>query len=46
MQWGIKAELAENYKKIGVYMSAHELLKLIGYTEDAIRCLFMAGRSG
>ena len=46
MQWGTKAELAVNYKTLGVYMSAHELYKLIGYDEEAIRCLFMAGRSG
>lgn len=25
-------------------MSAHELFKIIGYQEEAIRCLFMAGR--
>ena len=44
MQWGVKAELAFNYKKVGVYMSAHELFKVIGYAEETVRCLFMAGR--
>ena len=46
MSWGIKQELAEQYKKLGVFMSAHELLKSIGMHEEAIRTLFMAGRSG
>ena len=46
MNWGVKVELANNYKSLGVFMSAHELLKLIGYTEESIRCLFMAGRHG
>jgi hypothetical protein len=44
MQWGVILELAQNYQKLGVFMSAHELLKLIGIYEDSIRCLFMAGR--
>ena len=46
MSWGVKQELAEQYKKIGVFMSAHELLKSIGMHEDSIRCLFLAGRTG
>ena len=44
MSWGVKIALANNYKKLGVYMSAHELLKSIGDDEESIRCLFMAGR--
>ena len=44
MSWGVKCELAKNYQKLGVFMSAHELLKTIGMHEESIRCLFMAGR--
>jgi hypothetical protein len=29
MSWGVKQELAENYQKVGVYMSAYELLKTV-----------------
>jgi tetratricopeptide (TPR) repeat protein len=42
--WGVKKELAVQYQKIGIYMSAHELLKSVGLHEDSIKCLFMAGR--
>jgi hypothetical protein len=31
MTWGVKAELAQNYKKLGIFMSAHELYKVIGF---------------
>ena len=44
MSWGVKKELADLYKKIGIFMSAYELLKSVGLLEDAIKCLFMAGR--
>ena len=44
MSWGVKWELAQNYQKLGVFMSAYELLKSVGIYEEAIRCLFMAGR--
>jgi hypothetical protein len=44
MTWGVKLELAENYKKVGVFMSAYELMKSVAMNEEAIKCLFMAGR--
>lgn len=44
MSWGVKQELAENYQKVGVYMSAYELLKTVALYDQAIKCLFMAGR--
>lgn len=44
MSWGIKRELAKTYMKLGVYMSAHELLKIVGLYDESIKCLFMAGR--
>jgi len=44
MSWGIKKELADLYKKIGIFMSAHELLESVGLHEESIKCLFMAGR--
>ena len=44
MTWGLKVELADLYKKIGVFMSAHELLETVGLHEESIKCLFMAGR--
>jgi hypothetical protein len=44
MSWGTKKELADLYKKIGIFMSAHELLKSCGLYEESVKCLFMAGR--
>jgi tetratricopeptide (TPR) repeat protein len=44
MSWGVKKELADLYKRIGIFMSAHELLKSVGLMEEAIKALFMAGR--
>jgi tetratricopeptide (TPR) repeat protein len=46
MSWGVKLELARNYEKIGVHMSAYELLKTIGMHEEAVRSLYLAGREG
>jgi len=44
MSWGVKLELAKNYQKLGVHMSAYELLKTVGMHEEAIRSLFLGGR--
>lgn len=44
MNWDMKQELANQYKKLGIFMSAHDLLKSVGIHEEAISCLFMAGR--
>ena len=44
MSWGVKLELAKNYQKLGVNMSAYELLKTIGMYEEAIKSLYLAGR--
>ena len=37
-------ELGELYKSIGSFVSAFELLNEVELTEEAIKCLFMAGR--
>ena len=44
MSWGIKKELADLYQRIGIFMSAHELLETVGLHDESIKCLFMAGR--
>lgn len=44
MNWGVKLELAQNYQQVGIYMSAYELVKAIAMDEEAVKCLFMAGR--
>lgn len=44
MNWGVKLELARNYQQVGIYMSAYELVKGIAMDEEAVKCLFMAGR--
>lgn len=44
MTWGVKLELAQNYQKIGIFMSAYELMKTVSMDEEAVKCLFMAGR--
>jgi len=44
MSWGVKLQLSRNYEKIGVFMSAYELMKTIAMDEEAVKCLFLAGR--
>ena len=44
MNWGVKLELARNYQQVGIFMSAYELVKSIAMDEEAVKCLFMAGR--
>ena len=44
MSWGVKLELAQNYQKIGIFMSAYELMRTVAMDEEAVKCLFMAGR--
>ena len=44
MSWGVKVELAKDYQKLGIHMSAYELLKTVGMTAEAIRSLYVAGR--
>lgn len=44
MFWGVQKALADNYQSIGVFMSAYELLYRIGILDEAVKCLFMAGR--
>jgi hypothetical protein len=44
MKWELHLELGELYKSIGSFISAFELLNEVELTEEAIKCLFMAGR--
>lgn len=44
MSWGVKLELARNYQKVGVFMSAYELVRTVAMDEEAVKCLFLAGR--
>ena len=44
MSWGVKLELSKNYQRIGIYMSAYELMRSVAMDEEAVKCLFMAGR--
>lgn len=44
--WQMQRELAKSYMKVGVYVSAYELLKEVELYEDCILAMFMAGRSG
>lgn len=37
-------ELAEMYQSTGLFMSAYELLNEVELSEDAIKCLAVAGR--
>jgi hypothetical protein len=43
-KWELHQELGEIYKSIGSFVSAYELLNEVELTEEAIKCLFMAGR--
>ena len=38
-------ELAKDYMKMGVFVSAYEMLKEVELYEDCIMSLFMAGRA-
>ena len=44
MSWGVKVELAKNYSKLGIHMSAYELLKTVGMYEEACKSLYLGGR--
>ena len=44
LRWNLQKELAIFYKKIGCFVAAFELLNEVSLTEDAITCLFAAGR--
>ena len=44
MKWELHLELGELYKSIGSFVSAFELLNEVELTEEAIKCLVMAGR--
>lgn len=43
-KWELHLELGELYKGIGSFVAAFELLNEVELTEEAIKCLFMAGR--
>ena len=44
LRWLLQKELADLYKETGCFVSAFELLNEVELTEDAITCLFLAGR--
>ena len=44
MSWGVKLELSRKYQQIGIFMSAYELMRSVAMDEEAVKCLFMAGR--
>ena len=44
LRWLIQKELADFYRETGCFVSAFELLNEVELTEDAITCLFLAGR--
>lgn len=44
LRWEMYREVSEAYKKIGSFMSAYELMVEVELDEEAIKCLFMAGR--
>ncbi|CDW87054.1 tetratricopeptide repeat protein 27 [Stylonychia lemnae] len=45
LHWQMQKELAKYYMKIGVYVSAYEMLREVELYEDCILSMFMAGRS-
>jgi hypothetical protein len=44
MKWQLHLELGDLYKSMGSFVAAFELLNEVELTEEAIKCLFMAGR--
>ena len=44
LRWELMKELSEFFKDTGCFMTAFEMLKDIGLGEEAVTCLFMAGR--
>jgi hypothetical protein len=46
LYWQLQKELAKSYMKLGVYVSAYELLREVELYEDCILAMFLAGRSG
>jgi len=43
-RYQLSRNLAQFFMTLGVYMSAYELLKQVDLMEEAIKCLFLAGR--
>ena len=41
----MKRELAKSYMKVGVYVSAYEMLKEVELYEDCILAMFLSGRT-
>lgn len=44
LRWNLQKELANFYKSLGCMVAAFELLYEVSLTEEAITCLFAAGR--
>ena len=43
--WQMRRDLAKSYMKVGVYVSAYEMLREVELYEDCITAMFLAGRS-
>ena len=44
MHYRLQKELADMYQGTGMFMSAYELMNQVELNEEAVRCLFIAGR--
>lgn len=44
LRWIAMKQLGDLYQEMGMFVSAYELLNEVELTEDAIKCLFLAGR--
>ena len=45
LRWNLQKELAMFYKTMGCFVAAFEMLNEMALVEDAITCLFCAGRT-
>eukprot|EP00826_Nyctotherus_ovalis_P046187 TRINITY_DN518_c0_g1_i6.p1 TRINITY_DN518_c0_g1~~TRINITY_DN518_c0_g1_i6.p1 ORF type:complete len:811 (-),score=214.40 TRINITY_DN518_c0_g1_i6:18-2450(-) len=44
LRWGLRLEMARDYMSIGCFSSAYEMLQDMELYEEAVKCLFLAGR--
>jgi hypothetical protein len=45
LSWNMKKELCIGYKKLGIYMSAFEMLKELEMYDEAAECLYSCGKT-
>lgn len=45
LQWNLKKELCIGYKKLGIFMSAFEMLKELEMYDEAAECLYCCGKT-